>query len=530
MKKIFMSIIAIAAMTLAMTSCNKEEVVNGTEFYGTLMNAGDIKTHFAADGSLFWDENDRVIVIDRNGYAGYYHGNVQSDGNIRLVFERAAKKAYNENNGPLTAYYPTSNNLKDHIWISASQKTTAGEPSNLPLYGEGTIDNFQWICPAACLALQLTGDNILLDSVSLTTDQYINGYFKIDLTSTNILTYGAKNTPNRGHGTKTNTVSFANNQPLMITGTSQEVCIVLPAGTYQEFNITFYSNGHKYVLRNNNPLTFASSLTTSPFRNMEIALNSANFTTPVVKGTNNAQYNIAGASETPRYVVFAQGNIEFIGRQQYWRFADNQWDFRGNGQNTSKADSDLDRDLFAWGANGYNVAGHSVAGYGNGIAIWGVGYTGYNYYDGTTLTGTNDWGSNVFVNANKQQNEGWRTLTATEMRNILANHNPRKVTLMGKDGIVIFPAGVDPCDNNTPLTKREWNALEADGCIFFVADKYRTATRSIASTMSYFWLNNATESTASALVIDPANTDGYYIEPAADKLIGGYVRLVKDVQ
>ena len=134
------------------------------------------------------------------------------------------------------------------------------------------------------------------------------------------------------------------------------------------------------------------------------------------------------------------------------------------------------------------------------------------------------------MNANKQQNEGWRTLTATEMRNILANHNPRKVTLMGKDGIVIFPAGVDPCDNNTPLTKREWNALEAAGCIFFVADKYRTATRSIASTMSYFWLNNATESTASALVIDPANTDGYYIEPAADKLIGGYVRLVKDVQ
>ena len=56
MKKIFMSIIAIAAMTLAMTSCNKEEVVNGTEFYGTLMNAGDIKTHFAANGDLFWDE------------------------------------------------------------------------------------------------------------------------------------------------------------------------------------------------------------------------------------------------------------------------------------------------------------------------------------------------------------------------------------------------------------------------------------------------------------------------------------------
>ena len=521
MKKIFMSIMAIAAMALAMTSCNKEEVVNGSDIYGTFLNADDLnaaKVHFVGY-QLFWDENDEVIVSDCNDKAGYYHGVLQDDGSIRLIFDRASS-SYNENNGPLTAYYPTTNTLMGHVNIPATQLTVAGEASNLPLYGEGTVDNFHWVCPAVCFALNVRDESnsgITLDSVSLTTDQYINGYFKVDLTNTNILTYESKGTPNRGHGSKTNTVSFAS--PLEITSTPHEVCIVLPAGTYNKFDLTFYSNGNKYVKRLVNPMTFTASLTTIPFSTASINLATATFA-PEVKGAINAQYNIAGDGETPQYVMFAQGNVELIGRVNYWRFADNQWDFRGVGQSEAK-NSNLDRDLFSWGANG-----------NGGVSAWGV-YKDYNFCTGTTL-GTNDWGVKNFRNAVN----GWRTLTETEMQNILTNHQHRMVTLsfVGKTGMVIFPDGVTPCDANATLTKADWNALEAAGCVFFAAEKYRTVTYSpttgkasfyVTGNMSYFWLNTAATNTASALVIDAT---GYSFATTVDKKFGAFVRLVKDVE
>ena len=77
-------------------------------------------------------------------------------------------------------------------------------------------------------------------------------------------------------------------------------------------------------------------------------------------------------------MIFSQGNLEFLttGRE-YWRFADNQWGFRGTYQSTTS--SSIDRDLFAWGANGYPIAGHN--GHGNGISIYNK--TAPYFYDGT---------------------------------------------------------------------------------------------------------------------------------------------------
>ena len=107
------------------------------------------------------------------------------------------------------------------------------------------------------------------------------------------------------------------------------------------------------------------------------------------------------------------------------------------------------------------------------------------------------------------------------------------LTFAGKTGMIIFPDGVTPVADGTSITKSEWTILENAGCIFFVADYYRGATGAVANRMSnagsYFWLSTAANNTtASALYID--KVAGESIINNANKKIGGFVRLVKDVQ
>ena len=109
-------------------------------------------------------------------------------------------------------------------------------------------------------------------------------------------------------------------------------------------------------------------------------------------------------------VIFSQGNLEYLGLgNHFWRFSDNQFDFRGRYQ--SKIQNQYDRDLFAWGANGYFKAGSLV---GNGIKIWGAN-NDFGYSTATELTGTSEWGNNKIANAGNRANSGWRTLTEQEM-------------------------------------------------------------------------------------------------------------------
>ena len=60
--------------------------------------------------------------------------------------------------------------------------------------------------------------------------------------------------------------------------------------------------------------------------------------------------------------------------------------------------------------------------------------------------------------------------------------------------------------------------------MFFPVESYRQANRTIDNTASYYWLNAADATTASALCVGTTAT-----VVAADKAIGGFVRLVKNV-
>ena len=505
MKKIFMSIIAVATMTIAMTSCNKEENVTPGDIPFNFENPEvleQVKTHFVGFDQ-FWDEGDLISIVDANRNKAYYSAAVNSDGSAHFTFARQLKGNTIDLTGNIEGVYPVSiASAPGYVSLPSRQYSQAGEVNDFPLYANGPLETFEWRNLCGWFSLKLTGDAVI-DSMSITTDKYLNGTFSVNIANLSTpLTYKA----NGGHGTKTNTVRYA--EPIQLTSEMKRLNIYLPAGTYNTFKVTLYSNGNTFVVyNNNNPITIDRSWATATTK----TANTTDFTP-----ANNVRYNV-GTTAEPQYVIFSQGNLEFLttGRE-YWRFADNQWGFRGTYQSTTS--SSIDRDLFAWGANGYPVAGHN--GHGNGISIYNK--TAPYFYDGTSLSGVNEWGNNVIANGG---NTAWRTLTATEMNNLLANYTSQMVTLsfVGKSGLLILSDQYTGTVGTT-ITKAEWNELEAAGCVFFPVESYRQANRTIDNTASYYWLNAADATTASALCVGTTAT-----VVTADKAIGGFVRLVKNV-
>ena len=531
MKKVFMSIMAFAAVALTMTSCNKEEAITASNFNVSFEDTevmNDVKTHFVGHDQVF-DQNDVFYIMD--GSANIAHYRIDLNANPNYIFDRAVRGSFDQNNGVLTAFYPTKivyNNNVNEVLLPAVQKTNAGE-IQWPLYAQGTVNDFYFRNLCANHAIYLSGD-VALDSITVTTNNYINGFFKVNFSNlTNPLTYGQGTGTSRnsmlGHGTRTYTLRF--NSPFQLTNEEQLVRLTVPAGEYSTYIITFYANGKKRTLSNPANVTFERTVT----RPSHVELNLSNFV-DFVPGALAAEYNVAGEGEAPKMVIFSQGNLEYLGLgNHFWRFSDNQFDFRGRYQ--SKIQNQYDRDLFAWGANGYFKAGSLV---GNGIKIWGAN-NDFGYSTATELTGTSEWGNNKIANAGNTANSGWRTLTEQEMNNLLANYAHAMVTLgfNNKTGLVIFADGATAVPDGTVLTKSQWNALQNAGCVFFVADNYRAATGTIenripaAGAGSYFWLNNgdANSNTASALYVDKVN--GATVVNNVPKNVGAFVRLVKEL-
>ena len=533
MKKIFVSIVAVAAMALSFTSCNKEENATGKNLNipfeeNEIMN--DVKTHL--DGiHILWDNNDQIICMDNDEHTAIYKMLNENGIATERVFVRNSYGIFNPESSTIWAFYPTSifyNRTKNEVRLPEVQESQAGEVQEYPMYAQGdpTDPTFMWRNICGIERLTLTGD-VAIDSITVTTDRNINGHFRVNINNLdNMLAYGSSNriTPAYGHGTKTTTLVFGTRRgtsftpaPLQLTSTPQEVNIYVPAGDYQKFHITFYSNGQRLVVRN----TDIWNINRTEYYNDALNLQSSRFV-DFENGTLTGTFKI-NATES---VQFAQGNLEYIAKAgssstKYWYLQDNQWDYVGKEQNGRS--NAFDRDLFAWGATGRN-----------GVQIWGVGNE-YKYYQGgNTLTGTSDWGCLPIRNGG---NSEWRTLSSAEMSYILTNHQNAIVTLgfVGVTGLIICPEGfTGTCPAaNTVITKAQWNQLEKAGCVFFAINNYRKNTGnfdnriSTTGTTSYFWLNNSDDATtAYALKVD---ANGAQIVNNLHRQIGACVRLAKVV-
>lgn len=191
-------------------------------------------------------------------------------------------------------------------------------------------------------------------------------------------------------------------------------------------------------------------------------------------------------------IRFAQGNLQYNGRNEYWRFADHQWEHLGNnGQATSIYAT---RDLFAWGTSGWDCGNTYYMPYDFNLQ-------GANLYGppGTnSLTGqyaNSDWGVyNAIVNGGNRPNQ-WRTLTSNEWTYVFKSrsastvngvNNARYMMAVVHDefGVILFPdtynhpSGVTaPKKQNINVShvytnsfnkygEADWLQMENAGCVF----------------------------------------------------------------
>lgn len=193
-------------------------------------------------------------------------------------------------------------------------------------------------------------------------------------------------------------------------------------------------------------------------------------------------------------VFFSQGNLQYIGVNGTWKFADNQWDIIGLMQGSNG--QDVTRDLFGWGTSGYNhgavcyqpwstsLTNSDYNAYGNSI---------YNLYD---QTGKADWGYNAIVNGGNSQNSGWRTLTIYEWNYVFNSRTTAsgiryaRAIVCGMNGILLLPDSWNSsyydlqnpntieCDySSNVIDYSAWMTYFAShGCVFLPCASYREGT------------------------------------------------------
>lgn len=161
------------------------------------------------------------------------------------------------------------------------------------------------------------------------------------------------------------------------------------------------------------------------------------------EGALRGEFTINGSGGK---VFFSKGNLQYIGSAStpYWKFAEHQWDYLGdNGQGGTAAN--VDRDLFCFGASGYQhgAAVYQPWGHGGSDSYhYAYGVQGNNLNDGD---GRADWGYNAIQNGGNRENIGWRTLSKDEWLYLLNTRSTTsgiryaKAKVNDKDGIVVLP-------------------------------------------------------------------------------------------
>lgn len=468
MKKLTACVMAFAAMALTMTSCTKEENTEAVDLQFSVEEneyTNDVKTHLEGT-ELYWDINDQIVLYDAQGNSAIYkilEGGAHP--RARWIQHTNPQRPFNFESESIYSFYPKNTALasgdRNVMQLPAVQRTNAGELKEFPMYGFGTFDHFNFKNVCGVVRFMLTGD-VALDSIVVTTDKKVNGRFNVRINDlVTPLSYGSTN-----YGTKSVCLKF--NQRLALNGTAQAVNVTLPALEYNVFDVTFYSEGRAYTMRNTNAITISRT----NYKVINRTLNSNTFET-IAEGTTNMAFSLGPNGNA----FIAKGNLQYIGGTgRYWRIADNGFDCVGGSQFTRVGNTE-DRDVFAWGANRYNLPSSSRYG-GNTINIWpgSANKAAYGYLNiEEDLAGVNDWANNVKRNADNSLN--WQTPSVEQMAALLYFNTKVNVTLdfVNVSGLLVISdyATITAPAEGAHLTKAQWNELVEAGAAFFPNTYYR---------------------------------------------------------
>jgi len=192
-----------------------------------------------------------------------------------------------------------------------------------------------------------------------------------------------------------------------------------------------------------------------------------------------------------KQVYFSKGNLQYQAYINTWRFAENQWDYVGEGNANISQTYNGWIDLFGWGTSGYNHGATCYQPYSSSSEDnHYFAYGGYRY-DLCDQTGQADWGYNPISNGGNTENQ-WRTLTNDEWDFVFNNRNTisgirfAKAIVNGVNGTILLPDNWDnniigmnnansnnaSFDSNT-ISSSQWTIIEDEGGVFLPAAGYR---------------------------------------------------------
>ena len=216
-------------------------------------------------------------------------------------------------------------------------------------------------------------------------------------------------------------------------------------------------------------------------------------------------FSVSGTKQ----VRFSRGNLQYRARVRDWRFAENQWDYIGEGNANIGQHYDGWIDLFGWGTSGYrnkqdphNIYYRPWDTYPmtedellhTNYAIWednnyGFGpSTGMESPDLTGSSANYDWGVyNAIINGGGAPNL-WRTLTNDEWSYLFetritpSGQRFAKANVNGVNGVILLPDdwsadcydlnNVNKADTgfeDNPVSASQWNLMEQHGAVFLPA-------------------------------------------------------------
>ena len=284
---------------------------------------------------------------------------------------------------------------------------------------------------------------------------------------------------------------------------------------------------------------------------------------------NGASIALFSVSAT-KQVKFSKGNLQWKPSGTHdvatggtesgtWRFAENQWDYKGyDNQNKSQYFSDWS-DLFCWATSGWKSR------WATEYQPWSLADIAgaYSYYDMIGDNINSDWGVYNAISNGGNQPGLWRTLTNDEWNYLLYTRTTstacgyenvrfvRATIVSDVQGVIIFPdeyihpVAVTTLTNVNELnsayssyilTMKEWDQMQDAGCIFLPAGGNVYKTTGSVTKVSNCGIDGIYWSSIHNTI--PGNTTGFALsfnssamgsqESAQHVHYGASVRLVQD--
>lgn len=210
-------------------------------------------------------------------------------------------------------------------------------------------------------------------------------------------------------------------------------------------------------------------------------------------GASNALFSVSATTK----VRFSKGNLQYRASNGTWRFAENQQDCIGEGNQNASETYDGWIDNFSWGTSGWESGATTYQPWQLTALPWNGNYPGGS--EDNDLTGAYaeaDWAWHNAITNGGNQTHKWRTLTSDEWIYLTTGRTDADsklglATVSDVNGLVILPdnwtlpTGVTFSsdftgwtDNN--YTAEQWTTMENAGAIFLPATGFSTGHSSVS--------------------------------------------------